>query len=100
MEDGQYREVVDDVVVVLEPHTGWRQGFHWTVSVLLAVFDGDTPEPSPPSEKVVIKYRDSGRMLYSEGPYDAEVARLIADEAVRVIRVLGVDGYMRRESGH
>lgn len=91
----QDRQEVEDAVVTLEPHTGWRQGLHWAVSALLAIFDGDTPESAPRSAKVVIRNRHSGRVLYSEGPYDSEVAELVADEAVRVIRVLGVEGYIR-----
>ena len=67
---------------------------------MLAIFDGDTPESAPRSAKVVIRSSDSGRVLYSEGPFDSEVAELVADEAVRVIRSLGVDGYIRRERGH
>jgi hypothetical protein len=98
--ESEYRQAVGDAVVALELHTGWRQGIHWVVTALLAIFDGDTPEATPKSAKVVIKSSDSGRLLYSEGPYDSEVAQLVADEAVRVIRVLGVDGYIRREREH
>jgi hypothetical protein len=98
--ESEYRQAVGDAIVALEPHSGWRQGIHWVISGLLAIFDGDTPEPAPKSAKVVIKSSESGRLLYSEGPYDSEVAQLVADEAVRVIRALGVDGYIRRDRGH
>jgi hypothetical protein len=97
--EGQYRQTVEDaVVVVLEPHTGLKQWVFRAVMVV-AVFFGSVPESGPQSAKVVIRSRESGRVLYSEGPYDSEVAELIADEAVRVIRSLGVDGYIRRERG-
>jgi hypothetical protein len=96
----EYRQAVGDAIVALEPYSGWRQGIHWVITALLAIFDGDTPETGPKSAKVVIKRSDSGRLLYSEGPYDSEVAQLVADEAVRVIRAMGVDGYIRRERGH
>jgi hypothetical protein len=96
----EYRQAVGDAIVALEPHTGLRQGIHWVITALLAMFDGDTPETGPKSAKVVIKSSGSGRLLYSEGPYDSEVAQLVADEAVRVSRAIGVDGYMRRERGH
>jgi hypothetical protein len=96
--EGQYRQTVEDAVVVLEPHVGLKQWLFRTVMVV-AVFLGDTPESAPRSAKVVIRNRETGQVLYSEGPYDSEVAELIADEAVRVIRSLGVDGYIRRERG-
>jgi hypothetical protein len=35
--------------------------------------------------------------LHKEGPYLGSEAVVAADEAARVIRVLGVDGYIRRE---
>ena len=85
--EGEYRQTVEGAVVALEPHTGWRQGIHWAVSAFLAIFDGDSPESAPRSAKVVIRRSDSGRVLYSEGPFDSEVAQLVAEEAVRVIRV-------------
>jgi len=94
----QYREDLGDSVVTLESHQGWREAIHWVISTVLVFFDGDTPEAGPWSARVVIRRSGSGRVLYSEGPYDADVARLAADEAVRVIRVLGVDGYIRRET--
>lgn len=94
--EGQYRQTVEDAVVVLEPHSGIKQWAFRAVMVV-AFFFGEPPEPGPRSAKVVIRSSDSGRVLYSEGPYDSQVAELIADEAVRVIRSLGVDGYIRRE---
>lgn len=96
--EGQYRQTVEDAVVVLEPHIGLKQ---WAFRAVMvgAFFLGDYPESGPRSAKVVIRSRESGRVLYSEGPYDSEVAELVADEAVRVIRSLGVDGYIRRERG-
>jgi hypothetical protein len=47
--------------------------------------------------KVVIRDRVSGKVLYSEGPYEREVAVLVAEEASRVVKVLGVQGYLDRE---
>jgi hypothetical protein len=93
-----YRNVIGNVVISTELSTSWlRELVHRLMSIVVFFFDGSSIGPMNQRLKVVIRKRVSRKVLYSEGPYDGEVAILIAKEASRVVGVLGVQGYLDRE---
>jgi hypothetical protein len=92
-----YQIELDDVVIRLESSRMWLlQGVYWLITTLLVLFDGSFAGTDPAVE-VVIRDKGTRRKLYKEGPYFGSAAVAAAEEAARVIRVMGVDGYIRRE---
>ena len=93
----QYQVVTEDAIVSLESSRAWfLQGLYWLLTAAIALFDGSFVGNDPPL-RLVVRDRRSGEILHREGPYFGAEAVAAADEAARVIRVLGVQAYIRRE---
>lgn len=93
----KYQVVADDAMVSLESSRSWfLQGLYWLLTAAIVLFDGSFVGSDPPL-RLTVRDRRSGKLLHCEGPYFGAEAVAAADEAARVIRVLGVQGYIRRE---
>lgn len=73
------------------------QGVYWLITSAIVLFDGSYVGTDPPLE-LVVRDRQSHRVLYRKGPFHGTEAVNEADEAARVINVLGIRGYVDRES--
>jgi hypothetical protein len=63
---------------------------------LIVIFDGSFVGTDPPL-RLVVTDRRTGRTAYSSGPWRGAQAVNEAKEAARVIRVMGIEGYIDRE---
>jgi hypothetical protein len=73
------------------------QGVYWLIVSAIALFDGSFAGTDPPLDLVLRDPHDR-RVLYRRGPLHGAEAVEDSKEAARVIQVLGVQGYIDRES--
>jgi hypothetical protein len=93
----KYTETTDEAVITLETSRSWlHQGVHWLVTSVIVLFDGSFMGEEPPMD-LVVRDRQTGKKMYTSGPFSGTEAVDEALEAARVIRVLGVQGYVDRE---
>jgi hypothetical protein len=94
----KYIEVTDDAEITLESSRNpVLQGLYWLISSAIVLFDGSYVGTDPPMD-LVVRDREGHRVLYRKGPLHGADAVSEAQEAARVIRVVGVQGYVAREA--
>jgi hypothetical protein len=95
----RYAETIDDAVISLEPtRSPLRRGAYWLLTSAILLSDGSYVGGDPPVD-LVVRDPQTGRVLHRNGPLHGADAVARAQEAARVIRVLGVAAYIERESG-
>jgi hypothetical protein len=91
-----YEVTTSETIVRLEYSRSWIHGVFYSLFTLI-VFVLDGSPPSDPPMSLVVRERVSGKVLYSDGPYFGAAGVDACNEALRVIEVLGVQGYIARE---
>jgi hypothetical protein len=90
--------MTDDAEITLEANRSpLLQGAYWLITAAIALFDGSFVGSDPPLD-LVVRERPSGRIVYRKQSLHGAEAESEAQEAARVIRVMGVQGYVDRES--
>jgi hypothetical protein len=94
----KYAELAEDAEITLESSRNPAlQGAYWLITAAIALFDGSFMGTDPPVD-LVVRERPSGRIVYRKQSLHGADAVSEAQEAARVIRVIGVRGYVDRES--
>jgi hypothetical protein len=93
----KYTEITDETEITLEASRHWpHQAVHWLITTLIVLFDGSFMGEEPPMD-LVVRDRRTGKKVYTSGPFTGAEAVNEAQEAARVIRALGIQGYVDRE---
>ncbi len=94
----KYTLVTDDAEVTLESDRNpLVQGAYWLIVTAIGLLDGSFAGTDPPLD-LVLRDPNDRHVLYRRGPFHGSEAVEEAQEAARVIRSLGVQGYIDRES--
>jgi hypothetical protein len=94
----KYTELTDEAEITLDASRDWlRQGVYWVATTAAVVFDGSFIGSDPPLD-LVVRERSTGKVVHMAGPYHGAEAVQEAQEAARVIRVIGIQGYVNPES--
>jgi hypothetical protein len=92
----RYELVTDEALIRLEPSHSASRGFYWLFNLVVAFFDGSMSTETPMD--LVIRDRHSKDVVYRDGTFWGAEGVAVAEEAKRVIDVLGVNGYVRRQT--
>ena len=94
----KYTELTDEAEISLDASQHWlMQGVYWVLTAAIAIFDGSYAGSDPPLD-LVVRDRRTGKVVHKAGPYHGAEAVQEAQEAARAIRVIGIQGYVNRES--
>ena len=94
----EYSELTDEAEVSLvSSRNRLVQGVYWLVTSAIAIFDGSYIGSDPPLD-LVVRDRRTGQVVHKAGPYHGAQAVREAQETARAIRVIGIQGYVNRES--
>ena len=90
--------MTDEAEITLEANRNpLLQGAYWLITAAIALFDGSFVGSDPPVD-LVVRERSSGRIAYRKQSLHGAEAVSEAQEAARAIRVIGIQGYVDRES--
>lgn len=82
--------------ITLDASRNWfRQVVHWVAITALSIFDGSFMGSESPLD-LVVRDRRTRKVVYKAGPCHGADAVQEAQEAARVIRVIGVGGYVNQ----
>lgn len=94
----KYAEITDEAEITLEANRNpVLQVVYWLMTAAIALFDGSFVGSDPPVD-LVVRDRPSGRIVYRKESLQGAEAVSEAQKAARAIRVIGVQGYVDRES--
>jgi hypothetical protein len=94
----KYTELTDEAEISLDASRNrLLQVVYWVVTAAVALFDGSYVGSDPPLD-LVVRDRRTGKVVHKAGPYHGAEAVQEAQEAARSIRVIGIQGYVNRES--